>query len=156
MPDRPIVIAFDGSKPAQAAVREAGALLAGHPALIVTIWEAGMAYVAGVPATLDIPATPVDVETAHEIDDAMDNRAHRLAEQGAQLAREAGFAAAEPLVVADESNVAETIVEVARSRDAGAIVVGSRGLSGLKARFAGSVSKHVLEHADRPVLVVHE
>src|SRR3954453_13660035 len=138
MPDRPIVIAFDGSDPAQAAVREAGALPSGHRALIVTVWEAGMAYVAGVPATLDIPATPIDVQTAAEIDDAMDDRAHRLAEQGAQIAREAGFGDAEPVVVADESNIAETIVEVARQRDAQAIVVGSRGLSGLKARFAGS------------------
>ena len=155
MPDRPIVIGFDGSAAAVVAVREAGGLLAGRAALIVTVWEAGLAYVSGVPATLDVPATPVDPATASEIDHALDERAHRLADRGVVLAREAGFASAEPVVVADSSNVADTIVEVAREREAQAIVVGSRGLSGLKARLAGSTSRHVIEHADRPVLVVH-
>jgi nucleotide-binding universal stress UspA family protein len=155
MPDRPIVIGFDGSEPAQLAIREAAELLGGRPALIVTVWEQGLAYAASVPTSLDLPAAPVDVTTATEIDDALDQRAHRLAEQGAALAREAGFANAEPCVVADESNVGETLVDVARRRDAQAIVVGSRGLSGLKARLAGSTSKHVLQHADRPVVVVH-
>lgn len=156
MPDRPIVIGFDGSASAQLAIREAAALLGMRPALVVTVWEPGLAYAASVPSSLDLPAAPVDVATAAEIDDALDKRAHRLAEQGAALAKEAGFASAEPVVAADESNVAETLVEVARERDAQAIVVGSRGLSGLKARLAGSTSKHVLQHADRPVLVIHD
>ena len=156
MPDRPIVIGFDGSASAQLAIREAAALLGTRPALVVTVWEPGLAYAASVPSSLDLPAAPVDVTTAAEIDDALDKRAHRLAEQGAALAKDAGFASAEPVVAADESNVAETLVEVARERDAQAIVVGSRGLSGLKARLAGSTSKHVLQHADRPVLVIHD
>ena len=156
MPDRPIVIGFDGSASAQRAIREAAALLGTRPALVVTVWEPGLAYAASVPSSLDLPAAPVDVTTAAEIDDALDKRAHRLADEGAALAREAGFASAEPVVAADESNVAETLVEIARKRDAQAIVVGSRGLSGLKARLAGSTSKHVLQHADRPVVVIHD
>src|SRR3954462_6746386 len=156
MSDRPIVIGFDGSDPAPLAIREAAELLGGRRALVVTIWEPGLAYAASVPSSLDLPASPVDVTTATEIDDALDQRAHRLADQGPALAREAGFAEAEPVVVADESNVGETLVEVARRREAQAIVVGSRGLSGLKARLAGSTSKHVLQHADRPVLVIHD
>ena len=156
MPDRPIVIGFDGSSSAQLAIREAAGLLGARPALIVTVWEPGLAYAASVPSSLDLPAAPVDVTTAAEIDEALDQRAHRLAAQGVELAREAGFVSAEPVVAADESNVAETLVEVARKRDAQAIVVGSRGLSGLKARLAGSTSKHVLQHADRPVVVIHD
>ena len=156
MPDRPIVIGFDGSPGAQHAIREAAELLAGRPALVVTVWEPGMAYATSIPTSLDVPATPIDVTTAAEIDDALDERAHRLADQGAALAREAGFGSAEPVVTADESNVGETLVAFARERDAQAIVVGSRGLSGLKARLAGSTSKHVLQHADRPVVVIHE
>src|SRR3954452_15334966 len=156
MPDRPIVIGFDGSASAQLAIREAGAVVRNPPALLVTVWEPGLAYAASVPSSLDLPAAPVDVTTAAEIDDALDQRAHRLAQQGRQHAREAGYASAEPVVAADESNVAETLVEIARKRDAQAIVVGSRGLSGLKARLAGSTSKHVLQHADRPVVVIHD
>src|SRR5690242_4854887 len=102
MPDRPIVIGFDGSPAAQAAVSQAAALLGTSPALVVTVWEPGLAYAASVPSSLDLPAAPVDVTTAAEIDQALDERAHRLAKQGADLAREAGFATAEPVVVPDE------------------------------------------------------
>src|SRR3954453_17293916 len=156
MPDRPIVIGFDGSPSAQLAIREGAELLGSRPPRLLTVWEPGLAYAASVPSSLDLPAAPVDVTTAAEIDDALDQRAHRVAEQGIALAREAGFAPAAPGGAADESNVAETLVEVARQRDAAAIVVGSRGLSGLKARLAGSTSKHVLQHADPPVGVIHD
>ena len=39
---------------------------------------------------------------------------------------------------------------------AAAIVVGSRGLGGIRARLEGSTSKGLLKHASCPVLVVHE
>jgi nucleotide-binding universal stress UspA family protein len=45
---------------------------------------------------------------------------------------------------------------VASERRAAAIVVGSRGLSGLRARLEGSASNGVLKHASCPVIVVHE
>lgn len=54
-----------------------------------------------------------------------------------------------------ETPAAEAIVEVASVRDADLIVVGSRGLSRLRAAL-GSVSYDVLHRADRPVLVVPE
>jgi nucleotide-binding universal stress UspA family protein len=62
---------------------------------------------------------------------------------------------AKGLAVADEVHVAETIIEVARKRAVAAIVVGSRGLKGLRARLEGSTSKAVLQDAPCPVLVVH-
>jgi nucleotide-binding universal stress UspA family protein len=155
MPDRPIVIGFDGSESAQRAIREAGALLGHRPALVVTVWEPGLAYAASVPSSLDLPAAPVDVTTATEIDDALDKRAHRLAEQGVALAREAGFASAEAVVTADESNVAETLVDVARERDAQAIVVGARAHGG-PAALLGDTSRDLVRRADAPVVVVRE
>ena len=54
----------------------------------------------------------------------------------------------------DEVRVAETIVAVAEERDAGAVVVGSRGLGALKSRLFGSTSQDVLHRTNRPVLVV--
>jgi nucleotide-binding universal stress UspA family protein len=45
-------------------------------------------------------------------------------------------------------------VAVAEDRDARAIVVGSRGLGGFKARFLGSTSRKLLHDTHRPVLVV--
>jgi nucleotide-binding universal stress UspA family protein len=58
--------------------------------------------------------------------------------------------------LADEVKVADTVVELARKRGVAAIVVGSRGLRGLRARLEGSTSNAVLRHAPCPVVVVHD
>lgn len=52
-----------------------------------------------------------------------------------------------------EGSPAEAILELARSRDADLIVVGSRGLGTVKGALLGSVSSTIVHHADRPVLV---
>ncbi|SEN70561.1 Nucleotide-binding universal stress protein, UspA family [Mesobacillus persicus] len=53
-----------------------------------------------------------------------------------------------------DGDPAQVIEEFARVNDADFIVIGSRGLSGLKEMFLGSVSNHVLHKATCPVLVV--
>jgi nucleotide-binding universal stress UspA family protein len=55
-----------------------------------------------------------------------------------------------------EGDAAEEIVRLARARDVDVIVLGSRGLGAVRSAILGSVSKHVLHEADRPVLVVNE
>ncbi len=52
------------------------------------------------------------------------------------------------------TTIAETILVAAGDVDANVIVLGTRGLSGLKSVLLGSVSHAVLQHADRPVMVV--
>jgi nucleotide-binding universal stress UspA family protein len=52
-----------------------------------------------------------------------------------------------------EGTAAEALLAVARARDAAEIVIGSRG-SGRAWTPIGSVSRQVLESADRPVVVV--
>jgi hypothetical protein len=39
----PILIAYDGSEVSRAAVRHAAELFAGRPAVLATVWEAGLA-----------------------------------------------------------------------------------------------------------------
>jgi nucleotide-binding universal stress UspA family protein len=48
------------------------------------------------------------------------------------------------------------MVDLAREREAAAIVIGSRGLSGLRAKLEGSTSSAVLKHSSCPVVVVHD
>jgi nucleotide-binding universal stress UspA family protein len=75
-----------------------------------------------------------------------------VAREGATLARVAGLTAEARSDLA--APTWEGIVDVANAIDAGVIVIGSRGLTGLRERFEGSVSHEVAEHAGRPVLIV--
>jgi nucleotide-binding universal stress UspA family protein len=50
--------------------------------------------------------------------------------------------------------VAGAILAVANDLDADTIVLGTRGLTGLRSILLGSVSHAVLQHADRSVIVV--
>ena len=157
-PQAPVLIGYDGSDGARHAIREAAELFRPRAALVATVWEPGLAYQAAAISTApDLAAVPQlpDVEEVREIDDALEGRAHRIAQEGAELATAAGLQA-EALAVADEGDVAEAIVELARARGAAAIVVGSRGLRGLRARLEGSTSNAVLKRSSVPVVVVHD
>lgn len=54
-----------------------------------------------------------------------------------------------------EGDPATRIIEFGRLRDVDLIVLGSRNRGPLVAALLGSVSRHVVTHADRPVLVAH-
>jgi len=53
-----------------------------------------------------------------------------------------------------EGNPAQKIVEMAKEENFDLIVVGHRGLSGIKALFLGSVSNRVVHEAECPVLII--
>jgi nucleotide-binding universal stress UspA family protein len=93
---------------------------------------------------------------AFEPDRAVEDRAERVSSEGAELARSLGLDAEPLLASPDEGDAARTILRLARERQAAAIVVGSRGLSGIRARLEGSTSKGLLRRASCPVMVVHE
>jgi len=151
----PVLIAFDGSGPARQAMTDAAKLLAAHKTIVVTVWEANLAYMTAV-APPDLTMTPVvEPDAMFNVQEGLREHAERVAQEGAELARSFGLDA-EPLAVSDDGDVAHTLVNLAHKRGASAIVVGSRGLSGIRARLEGSTSKGVLKRAPCPVLVVHE
>lgn len=53
-----------------------------------------------------------------------------------------------------DGNPAEVIIEFAEKNDVDLIVMGSRGLSGLKELFLGSVSHYVVQKASCPVFII--
>jgi nucleotide-binding universal stress UspA family protein len=149
------IVAYDGSAAAREAIVAAAKLLGGCRILVVTVWEQGLAYMAPPAPTEGIVVTPpVDPEVAHEVDVGLHSDAEQVASKGAEMAGSLGLDAA-PLSVPDARNVAATLIDLAREQRAAAIVVGSRGLSGIRARLEGSTSKALLAHAPCPVLVVH-
>jgi nucleotide-binding universal stress UspA family protein len=154
--EAPVLIAYDGSDAARRAVQETAELFGSRPAIVVTIWEPGLAYEATAIPTpgMEMAPVPLDVEEAHEVEEGLHERASRTAAAGAELARSLGLQA-EPLAVADEIHVADALIDLAAKQQAAAIVVGSRGLTGLRARLEGSTSNAVLKHASCPVVVVH-
>jgi nucleotide-binding universal stress UspA family protein len=153
----PILIAYDGSAASEHGLREAAALLAPRRALVVVVWEAGAGFeMMELPtAGYGISAVPLDIRAAAETDQTLYERAQRLAQQGAELARERGLEA-DALVVADELTVAATLVRLAEERDAQAIVIGAHGHGRLSGALLGSTSQSVIRHAPCPVVVVRE
>jgi len=145
-----VLLAYDGSEGADAAIAKAADILGGGAeAVVLSVWEP--LVVEGLRADrFGGPlAVPVDVT---DVDDRSEHAARQLAELGARIATDAGFEAS-PVWAADSRNIAQAIVGAADELDADVIVLGARGLTGVRA-FLGSVSERVLEHAHRPVLVV--
>jgi nucleotide-binding universal stress UspA family protein len=151
----PILIAYDGSPPARAAVSEAGRLFAPSGAIVLTVWEPGLAEMMIMPDATGMSSTmlPFDPSVTQEVEQASEERAQSIAAEGAELAREAGLDA-QSLAVEDLTNPPDAIVAAAEKHDARAIAIGSRGLGGLKSKLLGSTSKAVLHRAACPVVVV--
>jgi nucleotide-binding universal stress UspA family protein len=143
-----ILIAYDGSEDAQAAIKRAGELLEGRPATVLSVWERFQDVLARSGAGMPIGNVDYD-----ELDSSYQGQARERAEEGARLARDAGLKA-QARVCVRRGSIADAILTEADDLGAEAIVLGTRGLTGLKSLLLGSVSHAVVQHADRPVIVV--
>jgi nucleotide-binding universal stress UspA family protein len=130
--DGPLLLCYEGSEDAKHAIEHAGRLLRGRDALVVTVWQ------------------PTSVLGSSAAD-----RGERVARDGVRIAQQAGLRA-KPVAVEATRPVWKTIVEIADRHDAATIVMGSRGLTGLRPMLLGSVSRGILHHADRPTLIIRQ
>lgn len=149
-PPGPVVIGYDGSDQAGAAIEAAGRLLSVRETILQTVWrscgEAAGAGVAGAPAG-------VVVRGVEEIDKEVRQGAQRTAERGMRLAAAQGLEVRAEAVQA-HPNVWSTLLDTAHQHRAAAVVVGSRGCSTFASTVLGSVSRALVHHAPAPVLVV--
>jgi len=147
---RPVLIAYDGSEQAKRAIGEAGRVLGpGRPAVVLTVREPIESYeFVGLGG-----ATTLDPATVSAMQDAAQNEATVVAEEGATLARAAGFDAEARVGVGPTPW--QEIVGAADELDAEVIAIGSRGRTGLKKVLLGSVASAVAQHSGRSVLIVH-
>jgi nucleotide-binding universal stress UspA family protein len=145
-----ILICYDGSEDARAAVGRAGTLFPGHTAIVLTVWETFVEVVARTGVGFGMGLAVAD---SGAVDEASLRRAEEIAHEGARLAEEIGLEA-EPRVCEQASTTARTILGEAEKLGAHLIVMGSRGRTGLKSLLLGSVSHEVIQQADRTVVVV--
>jgi nucleotide-binding universal stress UspA family protein len=153
-----LVVGYDGSELAKAALRGAAELFPGSPVVVVTVWEPGLAAMVTAGAGLDAAGAvplPPDPELVSELDHREEHHAAVVAGEGAHLAGSLGLDA-EPHAIPDQVDVADSIVEVAAEREAAAVVIGSHGTSGLRSHLHGSTSRRVLARCKRPVVVVRD
>jgi len=143
-----ILICYDGSADAKAAVNVVGHLFEASTAVVCTVWDGLSEVLARAGSGLAVAS--LDFEG---INQARERAAGACADEGTGHARAAGMPAS-ALAVRCGGSISKTILDQAAEVGADLIVVGSRGLSDAKAVVLGSVSRAVLHEADRPVLVV--
>ncbi len=147
---KPILVAYDGSEGAKAAVEAAGRLFPDLPAVVVSVWPSAAAVMSG--SLIAIPAG-VATRAYEELDKESERQAADKADEGATAAKDVGLDATARALLC-HGQVWATIVDAASQEDAQAIVVGSRGRSSVKSALLGSVANGVVHHSARPVVVI--
>lgn len=144
----PTLLCYDGSEAGDRAIAAAGRLVSSRSALVLRVWQSWL-------ASVSVPAPGIAVATermAAELDEIAESQAARDAQRGVAQATQAGFDAA-PLTLRRDSAVWRGILDAADEHDASLLVLGSRGL-GPVSGLIGSVSRPVMHHVGRAVLVV--
>src|SRR5262249_19171626 len=141
-----IVIAFDGSDNARHAIQVAGRELSGGRAAVLHIWEPP-------PSAADSRVTLRAPAVARRRGRLQAERALATAQEGAMLARRAGFDA-DPHSLSPHASVAGAIVEYADQHPTRLVVIGTRGPSGVRSTPDSSVTSHITEHLRVPIFTV--
>jgi nucleotide-binding universal stress UspA family protein len=131
-----LVVGYDGSECARAALRAALTL--------------GRELEASIVVAFGFSANPLGGEI-HDYREALEEHARKVLGEAVERARDEGIDV-ETVVV--EEAPADGLVDLARQRDARAIIVGTRGEGPLRGALIGSTPHKLLQLADRPVLVV--
>jgi nucleotide-binding universal stress UspA family protein len=154
---RSIVVGTDGSEPADAAVRRATDLASREGARLHLVTAYHHQQI--LPETTIWTNDPKGIiDTGRTEPRGPHTETVNLREVAESvLRRAAGDARSKGVEVethARKGQPAEVIIEVAKQEQADLIVVGSRGLTGIKRYLLGSVSSKVSEHASCSVMIV--
>ncbi len=134
-----ILLATDGSNDAELAATTAADLAnSTNSELHVATVAGGRAY---------------NTEVPEEFED-LKQKAQKVVDEQKKKVEEAGGKVADTHVKVVSEHRSQAIVEVAEELGCGLIVMGSRGLGGIKRALMGSVSDSVVRHAHCPVMIV--
>ncbi|GGH88672.1 nucleotide-binding universal stress UspA family protein [Pullulanibacillus pueri] len=164
-----IMVAFDGSEGSQKALVHAANHLEGELTVVTVVKERkGLDFVVGAtsevnPVVLNngMYQYPVDRQASidvHEADLVQQGKQQEVQQEGEDILRLAKEILEKQHVKAKtevlEGEPVQVICEHAQVNDFDLIVVGSRGVSGIKKLVLGSVSQKVIQESECPVLVV--
>ena len=140
-----IVVGTDGSSTATSAVTAAITMARALDAHLHVVCVYNAAHVStAIAATAGVPASFA------EVDQAARDHTNGVLDEATQRAKANGV---EVTVHACTGAPADTLVSVAESEDADLIIVGNRGMKGVR-RVLGSVPNHVAHHASCAVMIV--
>lgn len=106
-----ILIGYDGSPDAQAAIEQTGGLMRGRPVTVVTAWEPFADVVTRIGTGM-----PMAAADYNEVDRSAEEAGRRRAEEGVARAREAGLKA-HARVEARHGSIAESILSTPMTRE---------------------------------------
>ncbi|MBG9733564.1 universal stress protein [Paenibacillus alvei] len=138
-----ILVAYDGSEPARKALQHAIGLAEANEesqVRVVHVFQFPQYFVGSAYAT-------ASAETNEELYEYAERLQKEAAGKVASLGDRAG-------VILQQGPPGQAIIDEADEFNADLVIIGSRGLSGLKEFVLGSVSHHVVQHAKVPVLVI--
>ena len=146
-----LLLAYDGSDDAGAAITTAAALVTTRDAVVVTVWEPVAIWAPYDPGAVLGAGVSKLSAGALGLDDIAREVAEETLARGVAVATEAGFTARGQLA---HGKPWQAICDTATELDAAAIVLGARGLGRVESLLLGSVSTAVVARAHRPTLVI--
>jgi nucleotide-binding universal stress UspA family protein len=142
-----ILLALDGSREAAAASRTAVEIANATGSELHILFALSTSETLPYPYPYARERWEASVERAkHRAQEFVDEQAERIEAEGGRV-KDAHLAFGKP---------DQEIVKLGEELDAGLIVVGSRGLGGVRRALMGSISGSVVRHAHGPVLVVRD
>jgi nucleotide-binding universal stress UspA family protein len=150
-----VLVATDGSREAQLAAQSAADLSNKTNSELHLVHVFGIAPVGPpvYPEATTLQSAQFEAES-DERQRITEQRAREVLDAELQRIRSLGTTVAGEHLI--EGRVAAGIVGLAEELGAGLIVMGSRGLGGIRRALMGSVSETVVRHAHCPVMVVRE
>jgi nucleotide-binding universal stress UspA family protein len=142
-----MLIAYDGSANADHAIQVAAGLFGAGTAELIHAWEPVSS------AAVRSAIYAVTFDDSPELLRRERQQAAAVAERGLKRCREAGFKVTGG-AISGSGPLWAVILERAEAIEPRSIVMGTRGLSGLRSTLAGSVSRSVTSHSRFPVLTV--
>jgi len=150
--DGPVLIAYDGSPDARAAIAGAGRLVSGRRAIVVHVWSSLFPHTSTGRAPVEAPTNELRAFIT-DYDSKFAEAADSEAAEGVALARDAGFDASGETLESDGS-AWHAIADAAERHGAALIVAGSRGRGRVASALLGSVSSGLVHNAETPTLVI--